>query len=85
MTDRFAVTNLRQLTHEAPELQNASPLASFGHELELIKIHRTQAQDGCGFLIMPAPDDEQAERVAAVARATKAIMFGVLESLALPY
>lgn len=55
------------------ELQNASPLASFGYELDLIKIHRTRAQDGCSFLIVHAPDEEQAECVAAVARATKAL------------
>lgn len=55
------------------ELQNASPLASFGYELDLIKAHRAQAQDGCNFLVVHTPDAGQAERVAAVARTTKAI------------
>ncbi|MDP3617293.1 MAG: hypothetical protein Q8R49_05680 [Rhodoferax sp.] len=55
------------------ELENAGSLASFGYELDLIKIHRTHAREGCSFLIVHAPDDEQAQCVAAVARATHAI------------
>lgn len=55
------------------ELRNASSLASFGYELDLIKIHRMHAQEGCSFLVVQAPDDAQAECVAAVARATKAL------------
>lgn len=54
------------------ELQNASPLASFGYELDLIKAHRALAESGCSFLIVYAPDDEQAKRVAVVARTMKA-------------
>src|SRR5512133_125269 len=55
------------------ELQTASPLASFGYELDLVKAHGVLAERGCSFLIVHAPDEAQAERVAAVARATKAI------------
>ncbi|WP_296446158.1 hypothetical protein [Rhodoferax sp. UBA5149] len=55
------------------ELQAASPLASFGYELDLVKAHGVLAQSGCSFLVVHAPDDAQAERVAAVARATKAV------------
>lgn len=54
------------------ELQTASPLASFGYELDLVKAHGVLAETGCSFLVVHAPDEAQAERVAAVARATKA-------------
>lgn len=54
------------------DLQTASPLASFGYELDLINAHRALAESGCSFLIVYAPDDEQAKRVAVVARTMKA-------------
>lgn len=55
------------------ELHTASPLASFGYELDLIKAHRELALSGCSFLVVHAPDDAQAERVAVVARTMKAV------------
>lgn len=55
------------------ELQTASPLATFGYELDLINAHGVLAEKGCSFLVVHAPDEEQAERVAAVARATNAV------------
>lgn len=55
------------------ELRTASPLASFGYELDLIKAHRALAQSGCSFLVVHAPDEAQAERVAAVTRSTHAV------------
>jgi hypothetical protein len=54
-------------------LQSASPLATFGYELDLVKAHGALAESGCSFLVVHAPEDAQAERVAAVARATKAV------------
>lgn len=53
--------------------KSASPLAALGQELNLIKAHRALAQSGCSFLVVHAPDDAQAERVAAVARTLKAV------------
>lgn len=55
------------------ELKKASPLASFGYELDLVKAHGVLAEGGCSFLVVHAPDDALAQRVAAVARATKAV------------
>lgn len=54
-------------------LQSASPLATFGYELDLVKAHGALAESGCSFLVVHAPEDAQAERVAAVARATQAV------------
>lgn len=54
------------------ELQNAGALAAFGYELDLVRIHREQAQGGCSFLVVHAPDHATSEQVAAVARTTQA-------------
>lgn len=53
--------------------QTASPLASLGQELNLILAHRALAEAGCHFLVVHAPDDEQAEQVAVVARTGQAV------------
>ncbi len=75
----FATTDLVRYTPEEmmaqvdAQLPEASPLASLGQDLNLIKAHRDLAEGGCSFLVVKAPQDEQAERVAAVARSTKAV------------
>jgi hypothetical protein len=55
------------------QLESASPLATFGYELDLVKAHGALAEDGCSFLVVHAPEDAEAERVAAIARATQAV------------
>ncbi|MDP3669929.1 MAG: hypothetical protein Q8R69_09625 [Telluria sp.] len=55
------------------DIKAASVLASLGQELNLVKAHRALAESGCSFLVVHAPDDDLAERVAVVARATKAV------------
>lgn len=54
------------------ELLQASPLAAFGQELNLAKAHRAMALAGCSFLVVHAPDDEQAQQVADAARQLRA-------------
>ena len=39
----------------------------FLHELELLDTHLALAESGCSFLVVPAPDETQVERVAEVA------------------
>ena len=56
------------------EIQAASPLASMGQELNLIKAHRTLAERGCSFLVVPAANADQAERIASVARLHQAVV-----------
>ena len=76
---RFAASALVRYTPQEmmaqvdAELRTASPLASFGYELDLVKAHQALAESGCSFLIVHAPDEEQAQRVAVVARTTKAV------------
>lgn len=55
------------------ELQSASPIATFGYELDLAKVHRALADSGCSFLVVHAPDKSQAEVVATIARTMKAV------------
>ena len=55
------------------DVKAASVLASLGQELNLVKAHRALAESGCSFLVVHAPDDDLAERVAAVARTMKAV------------
>lgn len=57
----------------AVDLVNASPLANFGYELDLVKVHQIHAEEGCSFLVVHAPDEARAERVASVARQTGAV------------
>ena len=54
------------------DLRSASPLASVGQELNLVKAHRDLADQGYAFLVVPAADDAAVERVAEVARAAHA-------------
>ena len=54
------------------DLQHATPLASLGQELNLVKAHRALAERGYGFLVVHAPDDLLRQRVAAIARLTHA-------------
>lgn len=56
------------------DIQAASPLASLGQELNLIKAHRALAERGCSFLVVPAADDALAGRIAAVARLHHAVV-----------
>lgn len=46
----------------------ASGTAEFGHEVLLMRRYRELAEAGCGWLVVFAPDDEHAEKVAGVAR-----------------
>jgi hypothetical protein len=55
------------------EVPLASPLAAIGQDLNLVKAHRALAEDGCSFLVVHARTDEQATRVADIARSTKAV------------
>jgi hypothetical protein len=50
------------------DIATASPLASIGQELNLVKAHRALAENGYHFLVIHAPDDDLGVRVAAVAK-----------------
>lgn len=47
------------------DIERASPLASVGQEMNLIKAQRELAERGFHFLVVKADDDEQAAAVAA--------------------
>ena len=50
------------------ELENAGPLASLGQETNLAKFRGALAEEGHGWLVVHAPNDEQTDRVADIAR-----------------
>ena len=66
MSDRQMLAQIEQDVHDA------SPLASVGQEMNLVKAHRSLAERGYHWLIVHAPDDELARRVADIARAAGA-------------
>jgi hypothetical protein len=49
-------------------LSHASELAGFGYEVTLMRRYRELAREGCGWLLVYAPDAPHAERVAEVAQ-----------------
>lgn len=61
------------LAQLAADLKQASPLAVLGQELNLQKAHGLLAEQGCSFLLVHAPEDEQAAQVTAVARSVGAV------------
>lgn len=68
------------------DIARASPMAAVGQELNLVKAQRELALQGHGFLVVRVRNDNEAERVAAVARrfdASRAQHYGhwVIEEL----
>lgn len=53
------------------QLLAASPLASFGYELDLIRVHGDLAKKGCSFLVVDAPTDVLAAQVAELVHSIK--------------
>jgi hypothetical protein len=80
------VSPAHMLAQADADLERASPLASVGQERNLVKAHRELALQGHTFLVIDAPDDEQVQRVAEIARrfgAARAQRYGrfVIEEL----
>ncbi|WP_310346228.1 hypothetical protein [Rhodoferax saidenbachensis] len=57
-------TPQEMLAQVTAELQTASPLANFGYELDLVRVHKAFAEDGCSFLVVETGDEASAARVA---------------------
>ncbi len=55
-------------------LQHASDFAGFGYEITLMRRYKALAAEGASWLIVFAPEDEHAGRVAETARAHGALM-----------
>ena len=62
LTDKQMVA---QIDHD---LQKASALATVGQEINLVKAHRALAERGYHWLVVHAPDKEQARQVARIAQ-----------------
>ena len=48
-------------------MRNASGAAGFGYEITLMRRYMTLASEGCGWLIVYSPDEEQIKQVTAIA------------------
>jgi hypothetical protein len=57
----------------AAELLTASPLATFGYELDLIHMHEDMAKKGYSFLVVNAPTDALAAQVAELVHSIKPV------------
>ena len=60
-------------------MRNASGAAGFGYEITLMRRYMTLASEGCGWLIVSAPDEEQIKKAAVVAKqfsARSAVHYG---------
>lgn len=73
----------------AIDMQAASPLAHFGQELNLLKTYAQLAEQGAHFIMVRAPKDEDARRVADLAvrhNALRATHYGrlIIEELIEP-
>lgn len=85
--DAIVVYSPEAMTRQATDdIKNAGVLASLGQELNLVKAHLELAEQGAGFLVVRAADDEAAQQVAAVSKrfgATRAQQYGrlVIEEL----
>lgn len=49
-------------------LDHASEFAGFGYEIVLMRRYKKLSDEGCRWLLVYAPEDEEAERVADIAR-----------------
>lgn len=56
-------TPQEMLAQTEVDLQGASALASMGQDLNLVKMHRERAQQGCHFLVVPTKTDSIARKV----------------------
>ncbi len=64
-------------------MRNASGAAGFGYEITLMRRYMTLASEGAGWVVVYAPDEEQIEKVVAVAKqlnARSAVHYGRLAS-----
>jgi hypothetical protein len=70
--DMVSYSPEEMLAQTAEDFRSASPLASIGQDMNLIKAHRAFAEAGCSFLVVKASDDDHVQRAAEVARQSHA-------------
>jgi len=87
LQEGFAAADIAHYTPEQMKRQadididQAGVLAGIGQELNLVRAHRELAEKGHSFLVVLAPKDEQAQRVATIVQrfnATRAQSYGHL-------
>ena len=79
--DLVRYTPAEMIVQADSDLRTASPMASVGQDLNLVKAHRALAENGCSFLVVQTADSSGEERVDEVVhrmKATSAQRFGSL-------
>jgi hypothetical protein len=69
----------QMLAQADQDLANASPIGAIGQELNLVKAQRELAAQGNSFMVIKAADDDEVERLTAIAlrfKATRAQRYG---------
>lgn len=66
------LTDAQMLAQIDSDMHTASPLASIGQEMNLVKAHRALAERGYHWLVVRVPDDDRARAVADAAKAAGA-------------
>ena len=68
---RYTAAEMR--AQAAADQKSASPLAGLGYELELMGVYDSFAERSASFVVVLAPESAQADQVADIARATRAL------------
>ncbi|OWQ92191.1 hypothetical protein CDN99_07575 [Roseateles aquatilis] len=66
--DLHAFTDREMVDRVAEDLKRASPLASIGQEVNLLRSHGELAERGYHFLVVKAKNDDHAREIAEIAR-----------------
>lgn len=82
----LSYTDREMLSQIDRDIHTASPLASFGQEMNLVLAHKALAEEGYHWLIVHTPEDELARQVAACVKplgAERAQLYGrfIIEEL----
>ena len=80
-SDLVRYTPAEMIEQADSDLRTASPMASVGQDLNIVKAHRALAENGCSFLVVQTADSSGEERVDEVVhrmKATSAQRFGTL-------
>ena len=66
--DVLAYTAAEATPRLRERVQTASQASTFGYEITLMRRYLTYAEEGAGWVIVHAPNDESAERVVEIAK-----------------
>jgi len=66
-------SDTQMLAQVCAELENVSPMANFGYELDLVRKHKVLAEQGCCFLVVKADSQALEKLVSDLVRSIKPV------------